>query len=53
MRLRFPSKLIYPILISFIFFGCDQNKIDKPNVVLIIGDDHGCLLYTSDAADEV
>ena len=41
MRLRFPSKLIYPILISFIFFGCDQNKIDKPNVILIIGDDHG------------
>ena len=41
MHLRFPPKLIYPILISFIFFGCDQNKIDKPNVILIIGDDHG------------
>ena len=41
MRLRFTIKLIYPILISFIFFGCDQDKIDKPNVILIIGDDHG------------
>ena len=27
--------------IFLIFLGCDQNKIDKPNIILIIGDDHG------------
>ena len=33
-----PSFLLSILLI---FLGCDQNKIDKPNIILIIGDDHG------------
>ena len=32
-----PSFLFSILLI----FSCDQNKIDKPNIILIIGDDHG------------
>ena len=34
-------KPFFLLPIVLIFLGCDQSKIDKPNIILIIGDDHG------------
>ena len=39
--LRFDIKLPLTFFILFVFLGCGQTKIDKPNIILIIGDDHG------------
>ena len=39
--LRFDIKLPLTLFILFAFLGCGQTKIDKPNIILIIGDDHG------------
>ena len=39
--IRFDIKLPLTFFILFVFLGCGQTKIDKPNIILIIGDDHG------------
>ena len=39
--LRIDHKSFLPFLILFIFSGCSQTKINRPNIILIIGDDHG------------
>ena len=39
--LRIDHKSFLSFLILFIFSGCSQTKINIPNIILIIGDDHG------------
>ncbi|MFL3007365.1 MAG: sulfatase [Candidatus Neomarinimicrobiota bacterium] len=39
--LRIDYKSFIPFLILLIFSGCSQTNITRPNIILIIGDDHG------------
>ena len=39
--IRINYKSFLPFLILFIFSGCNQTNINRPNIILIIGDDHG------------
>ena len=38
---RIVYKSTLSLLILFLFSGCSQTNIKRPNILLIIGDDHG------------